>query len=142
MHMSPALVGWAVHWYPDQARVPTQSWSAAQQEAWFTGTFFQLVILPMGPYMLWSITYYLKIFVISREKVQQEYALFLAGFLTAGLTTLIGLVMTYVLRGDASPIARSHYRFLSRTFWLGVVWALMIGFFVLVASCCASPSSA
>ncbi|KAK9844314.1 hypothetical protein WJX74_000680 [Apatococcus lobatus] len=72
MHMSPALVGWAVHWYPNQLRVPTETWPAAQQEEWYTGTFFQLVILPMGPYLLWSITYYLKIFVISKERVQQE----------------------------------------------------------------------
>ena len=72
MHMSPALVGWAVHWYPNQLRVPTETWPAAQREEWYTGTFFQLVILPMGPYLLWSVTYYLKIFVISRERVQQE----------------------------------------------------------------------
>jgi uncharacterized membrane protein len=51
------------------------------------------------------------------------YALYLAGFLTAGLTTLIGVVMTYVLWGGASDIARSHYDFLRRTFWLGLLWS-------------------
>ena len=51
------------------------------------------------------------------------YGLYLAGFLTAGLTTLIGLVMTYVLRAEASDIARTHYIFLARTFWLGLLWA-------------------
>ncbi len=59
------------------------------------------------------------------------YSLYLAGFLTAGLTTLVGLVMTYVLRGEASNIARSHYVLLARTFWKGLLfsmigWALFI----------------
>ena len=53
------------------------------------------------------------------------YALFLAGYVTAGLTTLIGLVMAYVLRDQASEIARTHYRFLTRTFWLGMLWAAL-----------------
>ena len=59
------------------------------------------------------------------------YALYLGGFLSAGLTTLVGLVMTYVLRGEASDIARTHYVFLARTFWKGLLfsaigWALLI----------------
>jgi uncharacterized membrane protein len=59
------------------------------------------------------------------------YALYLAGFVTAGLSTVVGLVMTYVLRNEASDIARSHYVFLARTFWKGLVlgtigWALLI----------------
>lgn len=59
------------------------------------------------------------------------YALYLAGFVTAGLSTLVGLVMTYVLRGEASDIARSHYVFLAHTFWKGLLltaigWLLLI----------------
>ena len=98
MHMSPALVGWAVHWYPNQVRVPIDSWPAAQQEEWYTGTFFQLVILPMGPYLLWSVTYYLKIFVISREKVQQENYATLFKYMTKNKKALAARI---VLR--ASP---------------------------------------
>ena len=51
------------------------------------------------------------------------YALYLAGYVTAGLTTVVGLIMIYVLRAQASDIARTHYRFLVRTFWLGMLWA-------------------
>src|SRR5579875_2887642 len=51
------------------------------------------------------------------------YALYLAGFVTAGLTTIVGLVMCYVLWGGASEIARSHYEFLRRTFWFGLLWS-------------------
>jgi uncharacterized membrane protein len=59
------------------------------------------------------------------------YALYLAGFVTAGLSTLMGLVMTYVLRGDASDIARTHYVFLQRTFWKGLLFSV-IGWVLLV----------
>jgi uncharacterized membrane protein len=50
------------------------------------------------------------------------YALYLMGFITGGLTALVGLVMAYVLRGGAGPRAFSHYVFLIRTFWLSLVW--------------------
>jgi uncharacterized membrane protein len=53
------------------------------------------------------------------------YALYLAGYITAGMTTLIALVMTYVLWSGASEIARSHYEFLRRTFWFGLLWSVI-----------------
>ena len=49
------------------------------------------------------------------------YALYLAGFFTGGLTALIGLVMAYVLKGDAGPRAASHYIFEINTFWLATL---------------------
>lgn len=53
------------------------------------------------------------------------YGLYLAGFLTAGLTTAIGLILAYARLADAGPMTFSHYRFLIRTFWLGIAWALI-----------------
>ena len=60
------------------------------------------------------------------------YALYLAGYVTAGLSTVIGLVIAYVQRGGASPLAQSHYTFLVRTFWMGLVWTLVAGLVALV----------
>ena len=37
------------------------------------------------------------------------YVLYLMGFLTGGTTTLIGLVMAYVLRGGAGELGFSHW---------------------------------
>ncbi len=59
------------------------------------------------------------------------YGLYLAGFFTAGLTAVIGLVMTYALRGQASGVAHSHYVFLARTFWIGALWSV-IGWTLLI----------
>jgi uncharacterized membrane protein len=55
------------------------------------------------------------------------YILYLLGFFTGGVTTVIGLIIAYVQKGDAGPRAFSHYVFAIRTFWLTVVWALVGG---------------
>ena len=60
------------------------------------------------------------------------YALYLAGYVTAGLTTVVGLVMAYLQRGVASPLAQSHYTFLIRTFWMGLCWTLIAGLVAMV----------
>jgi uncharacterized membrane protein len=62
------------------------------------------------------------------------YALYLLGFFTGGVTTLIGLVMAYVLKGGAGPRAYSHYVFAIRTFWRTLVWTLVISV-VLAVGC-------
>ncbi len=52
------------------------------------------------------------------------YGLYFGGFLTGGLTTIAGLIVAYAQRATAGPIASSHYIFLSRTFWMGLVWSI------------------
>jgi uncharacterized membrane protein len=54
------------------------------------------------------------------------YALYLLG-LANGLTVLIGLVIAYANRDRASPMARSHYTFQIRTFWIAIAWWLIAG---------------
>ena len=53
------------------------------------------------------------------------YVLYLIG-LTHGLTILIGVIIAYVARDGAGPVARSHYDMLIRTFWVAVVGLLMV----------------
>ena len=68
------------------------------------------------------------------------YILYLAGYLTGGLTSVIGVIVAHVQVGNADPLLASHYRFQIRTFWIGLlyivvgcilVWVL-IGFLVLL----------
>ena len=49
------------------------------------------------------------------------YALYLAGYFTGGVTAVIGLIMAYVLKGDAGQRAVSHYIFQINTFWLAIL---------------------
>jgi uncharacterized membrane protein len=48
------------------------------------------------------------------------YALYLAAFIT-GITAVIGLIIAYAQQSTAGPVMRSHYTFLIRTFWIGVL---------------------
>lgn len=53
------------------------------------------------------------------------YILYLAGFLTGGITNLVGLVMAYVGADDQPEWLRTHYRFQIRTFWIGVLYVVI-----------------
>jgi uncharacterized membrane protein len=48
------------------------------------------------------------------------YALYLLAFAT-GITAIVGLVIAYTQRSTAGPGNQSHYTFLIRTFWIGVL---------------------
>ena len=45
------------------------------------------------------------------------YILYLAGFLTA-FTPIIGVIIAYIQSDTADPVARSHFQFQIRTFWI------------------------
>lgn len=52
--------------------------------------------------------------------VQVIYALYLASF-AIGITALIGLVLAYINRGKDGGWIESHYTWLIRTFWIGLL---------------------
>jgi uncharacterized membrane protein len=55
------------------------------------------------------------------------YYLYLAGILTVGITTIVGLIFAYVNRGEADGMARSHFDFQIGTFWKGFLVNLGFG---------------
>ena len=55
------------------------------------------------------------------------YALYLLGFATGFLTTIGGVIIAHIQQGTAGPVMRSHYTYLIRTFWLGIVFAIAGG---------------
>ena len=67
------------------------------------------------------------------------YILLIVGTII-GLTGIIGLIMAYVMRDGSDDWIQSHYRFQIRTFWIGLLYAMigaitiniMIGFFILL----------
>jgi|EndMetStandDraft_4_1072995.scaffolds.fasta_scaffold1285923_1 uncharacterized membrane protein len=54
------------------------------------------------------------------------YGLYLLAFAT-GITAIIGVIIAYAQRSTAGPDMHSHYTFLIRTFWLGIVFAIVGG---------------
>jgi len=51
---------------------------------------------------------------------QLVYLLYLVGFVLHP-AALVGIILAYVNRGEAEPLARSHYDFQISTFWRGLV---------------------
>lgn len=54
------------------------------------------------------------------------YALYLLAFAT-GITAVIGLVIAYTQRSSAAPGMKSHFTYLIRTFWGGLVMMIVGG---------------
>ncbi|RRI03008.1 hypothetical protein EH240_10545 [Mesorhizobium tamadayense] len=52
------------------------------------------------------------------------YILYLTS-LAIGVTGIIGIVLAYINRGKAGGFVESHYTFLIRTFWIGLLYALI-----------------
>ncbi len=59
-----------------------------------------------------------------RALVLVNHILMLLGFLTSGITSLIGVILAYVRRDGADALARSHYESQIKTFWIGFGLAL------------------
>ena len=54
------------------------------------------------------------------------YALYLLGWPTVHITTIVALVLAYVQRGEAhGTVWESHFRNLIETFWVAVVVAIV-----------------
>lgn len=59
-----------------------------------------------------------------RRNVQLVYILYLLSFVI-GFSALIGLVFAYMNRGVRGELLDSHYTYLIRTFWIGVLYGLI-----------------
>lgn len=52
------------------------------------------------------------------------YVLYLVGFFTA-ITALVGVIMAYLKRQEATPVEQSHLQFQIRTFWIGLLMVVV-----------------
>ena len=52
------------------------------------------------------------------------YLLYIAGYFT-GISAVAGVIIAHVKVGDCDPVLRSHYQFLIRTFWIGLLYNLI-----------------
>ena len=58
--------------------------------------------------------------------------LYLASFIT-GITGLVGIVLAHVWQGEQQePWMQSHYTYLIRTFWIGLVASIISGLMTIV----------
>ena len=53
------------------------------------------------------------------------YILFLAGFVTGGITTIVGLIMAYIYKDSAPEWLKTHYVNAIHTFWKGLLYMVV-----------------
>ncbi len=64
--------------------------------------------------------------------VQVIYILYLVG-LVIGVSALAGIVIAYMNRGKAGGWVETHYTWLIRTFWIGLLYSLVSAVLMLAA---------
>src|SRR5688572_30044953 len=64
--------------------------------------------------------------------VQVINILYLAS-LVIGVSVLVGIVLAYINRGKAGGFVETHYTWLIRTFWIGLLYALISAVLMLLA---------
>ena len=73
------------------------------------------------------------------DERQMALIVYILYLVPAGVTHIVGLILAYVARDSAPPWLQSHYTYLIRTFWMGLLYfiiaivlcALLIGFALL-----------
>ena len=60
----------------------------------------------------------------SKSNAKIIYILYLVG-LIVGITGLVGLVMAYMNQEEAPEWLKSHYQFLIRIFWIGLLYSVI-----------------
>ena len=61
LHWFPACVAWTERWHPD---VHVREYNKKSTEAmaeWHEATLLDFVVLPMIPYLVWALLYYVKV---------------------------------------------------------------------------------
>ena len=53
------------------------------------------------------------------------YILYLLGLVLGGVTSLIGVIVAYIYRGEAPDWLKSHFQLQIRTFWIGLLLGLI-----------------
>lgn len=59
-----------------------------------------------------------------RTNLQVIYILYLVSFVI-GITGIVGIVLAHLNRGKSAPWLESHYTWAIRTFWIGLLGALL-----------------
>ena len=75
------------------------------------------------------------------NNVKLVYILYLVGFVV-GISSIVGIVFAYVNRDQSEDWIETHYTYLIRTFWIGLLYflisgllaMLIIGFFLIFAA--------
>ncbi len=60
-----------------------------------------------------------------KSNLQIIYILYLVSFVISGIPALIGVVMAYINRNKSAAWLDTHYTWLIRTFWIGLLYSFI-----------------
>jgi|SRR5690606_19004132 len=63
--------------------------------------------------------------------IQLIYILYLVSFVV-GITALVGIVLAYMNSGKSADWLETHYTWAIRTFWIGILYAVISGILMVV----------
>jgi hypothetical protein len=72
LHLYPACVCYATRWHPPPALAAALNASPATRARFEETSIRDLVLVPTAHYLAWAVLYYLKIFVVSSDRIQRR----------------------------------------------------------------------
>lgn len=122
LHFFPACVVWTYRFYPPQHLVQVLDKDATLAARWDSATAWELSILPMLPYLAWSILYGLKIFVISSKKIQQRQYETLFHYVTTRKGIFAAVVLRFPVKARPLAYVGLHMALTQAVMGLNTIW--------------------
>jgi len=67
-----------------------------------------------------------------KTNLQIIYILYLVSFVISGIPALIGVIMAYINRNKSAEWLDTHYTWLIRTFWIGLLYSFISAILIFV----------
>ncbi|KAK9805607.1 hypothetical protein WJX72_007502 [[Myrmecia] bisecta] len=121
LHWVPACLVWTARWHPDLVELNSKSHAA--REEWLNASLWQLVAVPLAPYLTWAVLYYAKIFIVSSNKIKARGYETLYNYSTSNPRSAITRVVHSVSQ-PLQPVVYMvlHITYTALTFALCKVW--------------------
>ena len=89
---------------------------------WETASSWELCVLPMGPYLIWAILYFMKIFVISSQKIQSRQYETLYNYVTSQKGLFSVVVLRFPRKLQPLAYQLTHMALTFAVMGLNTVW--------------------
>lgn len=74
LHWYPACVVWTERWHPDVHSRENTSKTPEALRKWHEASFLEIALLPMVPYLVWAVLYYIKVSTAHPVPLSQRLA--------------------------------------------------------------------
>ncbi|KAK9841696.1 hypothetical protein WJX74_010260 [Apatococcus lobatus] len=123
LHWYPACVVWTERWHPDVHSRETTAKTPEALKKWHEASFLEIALLPMIPYLIWAVLYYIKIFMVSSEKIQKRGYETLFRYCTENRKSAVSkFVARYPTKYQPLAYMGLHLTLTAATFAVAKIW--------------------